>query len=349
MPISIGNSGVKEIYVGGAPVSAVYAGTSLVWQRRKKTDVLKAYFDYKGFTTWEGASNVTVPELGVSWTVVAPVPAGEEVAIGGVTISNTGSLVQAVIRSNSSSMALVHNGSYSGSPVVMVCASKDWYGYRARMWVDGVDVATNTNGGAFSSAESAQGGTGGRAPEWAAFKVGEEVGDVHKGGDVKQFKQAIGKGAVDAGYEQEPYRSRSFSLPAMKGFRWVTAHRAQGGKADQYKKLGGSAGQTGLVVHDYDKAVTVEFRDGDVGTGGRWFRKGADSAMPTWRGEDSPRIGFPWGSGWAKQEAAGKTISGYASHRRPGSGGSYIEGSDGKADSSAEKGGDAATWYWLSV
>ena len=41
MPISIGNSGVKEIYVGGAPVSAVYAGTSLVWQRRKKTDVLK--------------------------------------------------------------------------------------------------------------------------------------------------------------------------------------------------------------------------------------------------------------------------------------------------------------------
>lgn len=199
MPINIGSSGVKEIYAGGSPISAVYVGTSLVWQRRKKTDVLKGYFDYKGFTTWEGASSVTVPELGVSWTVVAPVPTGEEVAIGGVTISNTGSLVQAVIRSNSSSMALVHNGSYSGSPVVMVCASKDWYGYRARMWVDGVDVATNTNGGAFSAAESAQGGLGKRAPEWAAFRVGEEVGDVHKGGDAQLVKQALDWGAVEAG------------------------------------------------------------------------------------------------------------------------------------------------------
>lgn len=349
MPISIGNSGVKEIYVGGSPISAVYAGTSLVWQRRKKTDVLKGYFDYKGFTTWDGASNVTVPELGVSWTVVAPVPAGGEVTIGGVTISNPG-YVRVVVKSDKASMTLEYRtGRYLADPVVMVCASKDWYGYRARMWVDGVDVTTNTNGGAVNASESAQGGAVSRAPEWAAFKVGEEVGDVHKGGDVKLVKQALDRGAVEAGFENEPYRSRSFSLPAMKGYRWVTAHRAKGGGADRYKKRGGSAGQTGLVVHDYDKAVTVEFRDGDVGTGDLWFRKGADAVMPTWRGEDSPPIRFPWGITWIKQEAAGETMTGYAPRVRPGSGGSYIQNSDGQADTTAENGGDAATWYWLSI
>lgn len=349
MPINIGSSGVKEIYAGGSPISAAYVGTSLVWQRRKKTDVLKGYFDYKGFTTWEGASGVTVPELGVSWTVAAPVPAGGEVAIGGVKISNTGSLVQAIIRSNSSSMALVHNGSYSGSPVVMVCASKDWRGYRARMWVDGVDVATDTNGGAFSAAESAQGGSVSSVPEWATFKVGEEVGDVHKGGDFEIIKQAIRWGAVEAGYELSFGSREPISLPAIKGFRWVTAHRARGGYINSSKKLGGSAGQAGLVVHDYDKAVALEFQEGSVGVDGRWFRKGADGGMPTWRGGDSPPIEFPWGKTWGKQEAPVDISASVSGKDRPGSGGSYIEGGDGKRDSWAAYVGYAATWYWLSI
>lgn len=151
------------------------------------------------------------------------------------------------------------------------------------------------------------------------------------------------------GYERFFANREPISLPAIEGFRWVTAHRAQGGDADKYKKLGGSAGQSGLVVHDYNKAVTVEYRDGDVGVDGRWFRKGADSVMPTWRGEDSPRIGFPWGSGWAKQEAPVDTSSSRLAAIRPGSGGSYIEDRDGEYNSGAAGGGYVATWYWLSI
>lgn len=349
MPISIGSSGVKEIYAGGSPVSAVYAGTSLVWQRRKKTDVLKAYFDYKGFTTWEGASGVTAPELGVSWTAAAMVPTGKTVTIGGVTLSNTSGTVRAAIKSNRATMTLQKSGVTSPTPVVMVCASKDWYGYRARMWVDGVDVASDTNGGAFSAAESAQGGTGDRAPEWAAFKVGEEAGDVHKGGDVKLVKQALDWGAVEAGYELSFGSREPISLPAIKGFRWVTAHRARGGHINSSKKLGGSAGQAGLVIHDYDKAVTLEFQYGDVGADGRWFLKGAQGGMPTWRGGDSPPIEFPWGKTWGKQEAPVDISASVSGKDRPGSGGSYIEGMDGKGDSRAAYVGNAATWYWLSI
>ncbi|WP_298076089.1 hypothetical protein [uncultured Corynebacterium sp.] len=344
MPINIGTSGVKEIYVGGAPISAVYAGTSLVWQRRKKTDVLKGYFDYKGFTTWEGATSVTAPELGVSWTVAAMVPAGKTVAIGGVTLSNTSGTVRAAIKSNRATMTLQKSGVTSPTPVVMVCASKDWYGYRARMWVDGVDVTTDTNGGALKGSESAQGGSVSAAPEWAAFKVGEEAGDVHGGGDFEPIKQAITYGALEAVF----YTNNAKNLPAMDGFRWVTAHRARGGGANTFPDRGGGAGETGLIDHGYNTPVTLSLRNEHVANG-REFRFGTHGAMPTWRGENSPAIRFPWGYVWEEQQSPSNPNEVSYPLSRPGTGGSALRDSKGDITYQSVDPGYNHVSCWLSI
>ena len=270
------------------------------------------------------------------------VPTGKTVTIGGVTLSNTSGTVRAAIKSNRATMTLQKSGVTSPTPVVMVCASKDWYGYRARMWVDGVDVASDTNGGALKGSESAQGGPVSAAPEWAAFKVGEEAGDVHGGGDFERIKQAIAYGALEAVF----YRSNAKNLPAMDGFRWVTAHRARGGSAANPR--GGTAGETGLIDHGYNTPVTLSLSNEHVANG-REFKSGKSGGMPSWRGENSPAIKFPWGYVWEEQQSPSVLDEPNWETGRPGTGGSHLRNSKGDFTPGASMGGGVHISCWLSI
>lgn len=273
------------------------------------------------------------------------VPAGKTVTIGGVALSNASGTVRAVIKSNRATMTLQKSGVTSPTPVVMVCASKDWYGYRARMWVDGVDVATDTNGGALKGSESTQGGSVSVAPEWAAFKVGAEQGDVHNGGDFERIKQAIRWGALEVVYYEESGKS----LPAVDGYRWVTAHRTKGGGAYSSPDRGGGAGETALIVHDYGRPVEIALtRDKHV-VNGRELKRGEWGVMPTWRGENSPAIRFPWGHVWGEQRTSSSVDEVILPSDRPGTGRSLVRDSQGKLVTEIGAEGPSAASCWLSV
>lgn len=323
MPIIPNGTKIKEVSYGTAPISKVYYGSDLVWQKLSKVDVLRGYVAYRGGWLWDrGDSGVSLP-LGKTWTVMGPVGAGESFTVGGVTVTNEAGKISVQVVSDKNTMTYSAPGTHTGTPLVSVSADTDWYGYRTRLYVNGVSQETSTNGGALKGAESTVGGDVRVDCRWVAKVTGGVVGDPHSDSDVTEITYALEWGAVLAEYSSRTRTTvrTQYDLPALEGYRWAVAYRGYGGDADKNSKKGGTAGPTGVRLHDHGQAVGINFwsytdtRIGDYTVG--W---GSTGAAATWRGEDSPPIDLPWGD-----TLSGKTASTSANTSTGnGAGGSYF-------------------------
>lgn len=327
MPIISNGAKIKEVSVGSTSISKIFYGGDLVWQKlsREKVDILRGFAAYKGGQSWDRGQSSTVGELGKTWTAMGPVGAGESFTVGGVTVTNTAGKISVQVVSNRNTMSYAAPGTHAGTPLVSVSADTDWYGYRTRLYVNGVSQETATNGGALKLAESTVGGDVRVNCRWVAQVTGSAVGDPHSDSDVSEITDAIQRGAVLAENKgRTPTTVRTqIDLPALEGYRWVIAYRGYGGDADKDSKRGGSAGPTGVLLHDHGQGVGINFwgysdtRIGDFSVG--WGRTGAAT---TWRGEDSPPISLPWG--YTLLSFTSATSSSTHGATRPGTGGSYF-------------------------
>ena len=333
-------SDAKQIMWGSKPVREVRYGTTLVWEKlsKAKVDVLRGYAMYRGGQSWDRGQSSTVGELGKTWTVMGPVGAGESFTVGGVTVTNTAGKISVQVASNRATMSYSAPGTHAGTPLVSVAATTDWYGYRTRLYVNGVSQETATNGGAFNSSESTVGGNVRVNCRWVAQVTGSVVGDPRSGSDVTEITYAIQWGAVlvkSEGRTSTSVRTK-IDLPAMEGYRWAVSYRGYGGNAEKYSKKGGTAGPTGVRLHDHGVGVGINWHGttdtliGDYSVG-----RGSTGAASTWSGEDSPPIDLPWGDmlpGKAASTSA-STSAGF------GAGGSYFTpDSEGKLPAGSEGG-----------
>ena len=325
MPIISNGGKIKGVSYGATDISKVYHGGDLVWQKlsKAKVDVLRGYAAYRGGQSWDRGQSSTVGELGKTWTVMGPVGAGESFTVGGVTVTNAAGKISVQVVSNRNTMSYAAPGTHAGTPLVSVAATTDWYGYRTRLYINGVSQETASNGGAFKAAESTVGGDVRVNCAWVAQITGSVIGDPNSDSEVTEITYAIQWGAVLA---ERRVRSTStartrIDLPAHEGYRWAVAYRGYGGDASKSSKTGGTAGETGVLLHDHGQGVGINFWSytdtliGDYSVS--WGRTGAAA---TWRGEDSPPISLPWGdtlSGSAASTSA-STFTGY------GAGGSYF-------------------------
>lgn len=335
----------KQVMWGSTPAKEVYYGSNLIWRAMQKVDVLRGLAAYRGGNVWERGASSDVSELGVKWTVMAPMSNGESFSVGGVKVRNLGGTISISVTSNRATMSYSAPGNFPGTPLVSVSAAKDWYGYRTRLWVDGVSRETGTNGGAFKPGESTAGGSVSVDCRWVAYIPNDNVGDPHKSEDVDSVTYALLWGVAPAGgfiRGATTARHQEF-LPALPDYRWVVSYRGYGGDAGRFR--GGTAGASGVRVHGRGEPVEINFYFGDKFIGDFVVSSGSLEGASTSQGEDSPVIPLPWGD----------TLPSYASppaansdnYSRPGTGGSvYPDDSDGKR-AKGSIGGAAEIKYYL--
>lgn len=325
MPIISNGAKIKEVSYGTTSISKIFYGSDLVWQKQSKAnvDILRAYAAYKGGQSWDRGQSAVVGELGKTWTVMGPVGAGESFTVGGVTVTNVAGKISVQVVSNRDTMSYSAPGTHTGTPLVSVSAATDWYGYRTRLYVNGVSQETASNGGAFKGAESTVGGDVRVNCRWVAQVTGSVIGDPNSDSDVSEITYAIQWGAVLAKREVRSISTvrTQFDLPALEGYRWAVAYRGYGGSASKSSKTGGTAGETGVRLHEHGESLTINWLSytdtliGDYTVG--WGYTGAAS---TWRGEDSPPIDLPWGDTLPSNSASTSSSSFSGS----GAGGSYF-------------------------
>lgn len=352
MPIISNGGKIKQVSYGTTPISKVYYGASLVWQRlsKAKVDVLRGYAAYKGGQSWDRGQAAVVGELGKTWTVMGPVGAGESFTVGGVTVTNVAGKISVQVVSNRGTMSYSAPGTHTGTPLVSVSATTDWYGYRTRLYVNGVSQETSSNGGAFKAAESTVGGNVRVNCRWVAQITGSAVGNPTSDSDVSEITYAIQWGAVLAEYVARVRTTArtKIDLPALEGYRWAVAYRGYGGDASKTSKTGGAAGPTGVRLYAPRESLTVNwysaFTTDDRLIGDYTVGFGSNGAATTWLGENSPPIDLPWGDTLPGETASTSTgkYSGY------GAGGSYFApDSEGNLPAGSEGGrAEISCYLW---
>lgn len=304
MPISIGTSGVKEIYVGGAPVSAVYAGTALVWssapQRLQQilgVEAATLYVmqnDAGTFASGNRAAKILdqgenyrfTLNLGSSyrqttlWAYIGDNAQvtwqqGDRIAL---RMTTRGGKLRCESYGDRKAVLDFTTTWPGGYHWVLLNTYDDWYGYRMRTFVDGVGVETATNGGAFALSEN-------------VFTSGSTL--ITSSGDV----------AVVA-YDWSGYKNEVTSLPAFrarlstnvwvetvtKSGDWSEAlpgadiamwlyqggQGGQGGRGGSNTSAGssGSSGRNGVGVRVTNPPRSGTLRVGAGGEGGRYGSSG---------------------------------------------------------------------------